>query len=431
MAEAVGYAAIDCAQRGRSPKHSLVLKHDRLFMLVDPHGDIAPARALLARPLPRRHPDPEPLRAVGARRAARPALGPGPRRLRRADRPRGQATCRSAATAGIPGTWSTSGASWSLADRLVERVTLTSYLGTPLDYWIELALGCDFADIFEVRGWRRRERGAVLRARAGGRRAASSRYRGRDGRLLRTRGPVPPAARPAHRAERAMEPSRSRSSSRVELEWEVYADEGGTGASYRGRGARRRAQRRWSRVYRGWHEAEQPLDHRRRQLRRRAPPRDRRPPGPLHRGRRREGDLGRHPVVLHRLRPRLDHHLARRRCRSARGSRCDTLRYLARRQGEREDPFTEEQPGKILHELRRGEMARSGEIPHVPYFGTVDATPLWLVLLHETWRWTGDDGAGAGAPAQRRTRAGVDRPLRRPGRRRLRGVRADVGARAW
>ena len=68
----------------------------------------------------------------------------------------------------------------------------------------------------------------------------------------------------------------------------------------------------------------------------------------------------------------------------------DTLRYLARRQGQREDAYTEEQPGKILHELRRGEMARSGEIPHVPYYGSIDATPLWLILLHETWRWTGD-----------------------------------------
>jgi glycogen debranching enzyme len=56
----------------------------------------------------------------------------------------------------------------------------------------------------------------------------------------------------------------------------------------------------------------------------------------------------------------------------------------------REHAYTEEQPGKILHELRRGEMARSGEIPHVPYYGSVDATPLWLILLHETWRWTGD-----------------------------------------
>src|SRR5438105_4579325 len=68
----------------------------------------------------------------------------------------------------------------------------------------------------------------------------------------------------------------------------------------------------------------------------------------------------------------------------------DTLRYLARRQGSRENSFTEEQPGRIMHELRRGELARSGEIPHVPYYGTIDATPLWLVLLHETWRWTGD-----------------------------------------
>jgi glycogen debranching enzyme len=64
------------------------------------------------------------------------------------------------------------------------------------------------------------------------------------------------------------------------------------------------------------------------------------------------------------------------------------LRYLARHQGERENAFTEEQPGKIMHELRRGEMARHGEVPHLPYYGTIDATPLWLVLFHETWLWT-------------------------------------------
>jgi len=69
----------------------------------------------------------------------------------------------------------------------------------------------------------------------------------------------------------------------------------------------------------------------------------------------------------------------------------DALRYLARYQGTKEHAYTEEQPGKIMHELRRGEMARSGEIPHIPYYGTIDATPLWLVLVHETWRWTGDD----------------------------------------
>src|SRR5690606_24205801 len=51
----------------------------------------------------------------------------------------------------------------------------------------------------------------------------------------------------------------------------------------------------------------------------------------------------------------------------------DTLQYLARHQGVKEDPYAEEQPGRMMHELRRGELARSGEIPHVPYYGTVDA----------------------------------------------------------
>ena len=66
----------------------------------------------------------------------------------------------------------------------------------------------------------------------------------------------------------------------------------------------------------------------------------------------------------------------------------ETLRTLARFQGSDDDPWREEEPGKIMHELRRGEMARAGEIPHSPYYGSIDATPLWLVLLGETWRWT-------------------------------------------
>jgi glycogen debranching enzyme len=67
-----------------------------------------------------------------------------------------------------------------------------------------------------------------------------------------------------------------------------------------------------------------------------------------------------------------------------------TLRILATHQGEREDPWRDEQPGKILHELRVGEMARSGQIPHSPYFGTIDATPLFLALVAFHANWTGD-----------------------------------------
>jgi glycogen debranching enzyme len=66
------------------------------------------------------------------------------------------------------------------------------------------------------------------------------------------------------------------------------------------------------------------------------------------------------------------------------------LRGLAARQGTREDEWREEEPGKILHELRVGELAGAGEIPHTPYFGSVDATPLWLVVLTYAYSWTGD-----------------------------------------
>ncbi|WP_371515464.1 glycogen debranching N-terminal domain-containing protein [Kitasatospora sp. NBC_01300] len=65
-----------------------------------------------------------------------------------------------------------------------------------------------------------------------------------------------------------------------------------------------------------------------------------------------------------------------------------TLRTLARRQGRALDPATEEQPGKILHEVRRDEQHLDNG-SHLPpcYFGTADATPLWLTLLHDAWRW--------------------------------------------
>lgn len=69
-----------------------------------------------------------------------------------------------------------------------------------------------------------------------------------------------------------------------------------------------------------------------------------------------------------------------------------TLRALAQRQGTRFDDFREEEPGRILHEMRFGEMTAFEERPHSPYFGAVDATPLFVVLLDEYERWTGDRG---------------------------------------
>jgi glycogen debranching enzyme len=68
----------------------------------------------------------------------------------------------------------------------------------------------------------------------------------------------------------------------------------------------------------------------------------------------------------------------------------ETLMLLATYQGKTEDDWREEQPGKILHELRLGEMARCQEVPHTPYYGTIDATPLWLMLYAEYYTWTHD-----------------------------------------
>ncbi len=68
----------------------------------------------------------------------------------------------------------------------------------------------------------------------------------------------------------------------------------------------------------------------------------------------------------------------------------DALRFLARFQSNEVNDWRDEQPGKILHEIRQGEMARCREVPHSPYYGTVDATPLFIILACEYLKWTND-----------------------------------------
>ena len=67
-----------------------------------------------------------------------------------------------------------------------------------------------------------------------------------------------------------------------------------------------------------------------------------------------------------------------------------TLRALGEWQGTRVDDFRDEDPGRIMHEMRYGEMTAFEERPHSPYYGGADATPLYVVLLDEYERWTGD-----------------------------------------
>ena len=67
-----------------------------------------------------------------------------------------------------------------------------------------------------------------------------------------------------------------------------------------------------------------------------------------------------------------------------------TLKALGAWQGTRIDDFRDEDPGRILHEVRYGEMTAFEERPHSPYYGNADATALYVVLLDEYERWTGD-----------------------------------------
>ena len=67
-----------------------------------------------------------------------------------------------------------------------------------------------------------------------------------------------------------------------------------------------------------------------------------------------------------------------------------TLRLLAKYQATQVSEWRDEQPGKILHELRVGELAHLNEIPQTPYFGSVDATPLFLIMVARHANWTGD-----------------------------------------
>jgi glycogen debranching enzyme len=87
-----------------------------------------------------------------------------------------------------------------------------------------------------------------------------------------------------------------------------------------------------------------------------------------------------------------------------------TLRALADLQSDRFDDVHDAEPGKIMHELRHGELVYFGERPQTPYYGTCDATPLFLVVLDEYERWTGDtDTVGHLEPAARAALTWIER----------------------
>ena len=101
-----------------------------------------------------------------------------------------------------------------------------------------------------------------------------------------------------------------------------------------------------------------------------------------------------------------------------------TLRVLAMWQGTRVDDFRDEDPGRILHEMRYGEMTAFEERPHSPYYGCADATALFVVLLDEYERWTGDRQLVRDLELEARAALALDRRVRRSDGQRLRLVPA-------
>ena len=87
------------------------------------------------------------------------------------------------------------------------------------------------------------------------------------------------------------------------------------------------------------------------------------------------------------------------------------LDVLGRWQAKERDDYRDAEPGKIMHELRYGELAHFRLIPHTPYYGTADATPLYLITLHAAWRATGDRGLLERHIDNRRGLPRVDRRL--------------------
>ncbi|HEU4585948.1 MAG TPA: glycogen debranching N-terminal domain-containing protein, partial [Gemmatimonadaceae bacterium] len=181
MEAAVGYPAIDC-RHGASVQDALVLKHERIFLLLNERGDVTPPGHC---GLGFFHDDTRMLSHYELLLAGAPATVLSSQVVRMYS---SQVDLAVDDTAFGGDSWNVSNAvhvrrELLIDDRLTERITLTNFLERSIDFWAELHFANDFADIFEVRGWRRAERGTFYEPVVAERSVIFS-YRGRDGELI-------------------------------------------------------------------------------------------------------------------------------------------------------------------------------------------------------------------------------------------------------
>ena len=298
-----------------------------------------------------------------------------------------------------------------LAAGLHERLTLANYTDHAMRSTIDLLLDADMADIFEVRGFVRARRGEVrpIEVHEG---QADFEYRGLDGRTFRTRvtaegSRIEPAHPDAEAALRVRWRPRIEPGARATLRWSILPNVLETGVSS-GEGIATVSAREIGVIAAPRESASGPggsatletADGLRdaTEIRSDNPAFDRVvarciadldllvTPGPGPGQRFLAAGIpwftalfGRDAILASLGALLVDPSLA-----------VDTLRVLATLQATADDPSRDAEPGKIPHEVRGGEMARTGEVPFGRYYGSADVTPLWLVLLGETYDWTGD-----------------------------------------
>ncbi|MCG0238842.1 MAG: substrate-binding domain-containing protein [Firmicutes bacterium] len=267
---------------------------------------------------------------------------------------------------------------------LYEQIELIQYGTRPVNVQVELRFGADFRDLFEARGMVRPARGVDLPPEVGTDRVILG-YRGLDHQVRRTLvvAQTPPAEMDGRRAVWTLSLAAGQ---RAQLSLAVAPERDGGFPEIR---SFNEALERLQRSYAEWLqqtavvETDNPLVNRtleRSRLDLRALLTD------LGYGPMTVAGIpwfavpfGRDSVITALQTLMLNPSLA-----------VGTLKTLAALQGREVNPARLEEPGKILHEMRSGEMANLGEIPYGRYYGTVDATPLFLVLVGETYRWTGD-----------------------------------------
>ena len=275
-----------------------------------------------------------------------------------------------------------------IKDRLYERIRVKNYNATAVTMRIELTFGSDFADIFEVRGLKRSQRGKLALPKADGRSAVLA-YLGQDGVFRETR--ITFDLEPAE-VEAVEEKVRVRWRVRLQpTQTEVLAlvvepRVAGRQADLESFDSAvhhlRRSYEQWERACtRVWTDNElynSLLTRAMRDLRALRTPTE-------------HGDMvaagipwfvapfGRDALMTCHQTLMVNPDLTR-----------TTLEVLASYQADEVDTWRDAEPGKILHEFRQGELATAHVIPHSPYYGSVDSTPLWLMLLGTYYRWTDD-----------------------------------------